>query len=92
MLFLKKYSEHILIKIFLVEIAASTSFISANNDTFITNYRKSAGKKLESQYITKENITQTSPKRNEFQKPSCKSNSNNSYINGTIDTFISSKN
>ena len=91
MLFLKKYSENILIKIFLVEIAASTSFISANNDTSITNYRKCTGKKLESQYITKENITQTS-KRNDFQKPSCKSNSNNSYINGTIDTFISSKN
>ena len=53
---------------------------------FITNSREGVTKKLESQYITQE-----SPKRTDFQKPSSKDTSNKNFTNGTMDTSLCEK-
>ena len=53
---------------------------------FITNSREGVTKKLESQYITQE-----SPKRIDFQKPSSKDTSNKNFTNGTMDTSLCEK-
>ena len=58
---------------------------------FITNSREGVTKTLESQYITQENITQESPKRIDFQKPSSKDTSNKNFTNGTMDTSLCEK-